>query len=408
MDRSGIEPLKRWLAGQALAAMPAGHITTRLCEELTTLGLPLWRCYASTTALHPQVESIGVTWKRGGEALQEQYGHGAFAAAAPTTPFWPAVLEAQLVARASAGPQLAIPMTRYRIEQGEGLEFSLLADFRALGGTDYACFVALFGTDGRYDGPSSGTAVSFTTDRAGGFTDEEIAALTEVMPSLATALRVAAQVAMTRDLLEVYVGRDVGRRVLNGEIRRGSVETITAAILVGDLRGFTTLADVTPSAELVTMLDDHLDALVGAVEERGGQVLKFLGDGLLATFSGNGPQRDCADALGAAVDALARMDALQRACRDAGRPATALDLALHAGDVLYGNVGSDRRLDFTVVGPAVNETARLESLCSALDVPLVASGRFVALIGEPARFRSLGTHALRGVRRPAEVFTIST
>src|SRR5690349_14953465 len=100
MDRAGIEPLKRWLAGQALAATPAARIATHVCQALSALGFPLWRCYASTTALHPQVESVGVTWMRGGNAFEEQYEHGAFAAAAPTTPFWPAVMEAQRAARA--------------------------------------------------------------------------------------------------------------------------------------------------------------------------------------------------------------------------------------------------------------------------------------------------------------------
>lgn len=396
------DALKQWLASQALAATPASRIATHVATELSALGLPLLRCHVGMSALHPQVESIGVTWTRDGADDVEEFGHGSFAAIATTSPFHEAVLSAQRAARAGASGDL--PMTRYRLERGEGLHFSLLARFRAAGATDYVCFVAVFGTEGTFDGPLSGTAVSFTTDRPGGFRDDEIAVLADVMPPLATALRVAAHVTTTRSLLEIYLGRDVGRRVLRGEIRRGVVETITAAILVGDLRGFTTLADTMPGANLVEMLDEHLDALVAAIEERGGQVLKFLGDGLLATFSTADPRRDCADALAAAVDALGRIDAIRR--RGAAGHA-ALDLALHAGDVLYGNVGSDRRLDFTVVGPAVNEAARLELLCSTLDVPLVASERFVRQLGAPERFRSLGTHALRGVREPAAVFTLA-
>lgn len=403
-----IEPLKRWLAGQALAATPAPRIATHVAQELVALGLPIWRCHVGMSALHPQVESIGLTWTRDGGELSEEYGHGSFASIAGTSPFHDAVRAAQDAARGGVGPERAIPMTRYRLERGEGLHYALLARFHAAGGTDYVCFVAVFGTEGRFDGALSGTAVSFMTDRAGGFRDDEIALLADLMASFAPALRVAAHVATTRSLLDVYLGRDVGRRVLSGEIRRGSVETITAAILVGDLRSFTTLADTTPSALLVEMLDDHLDALVAAIEDHGGQVLKFLGDGLLATFSAHGPRRDCAGALDAAVDALARTEALHAVRLADGRPVAALDLALHAGDVLYGNVGSDRRLDFTVIGPAVNEAARLESLCSALDVPLVASGRFVDLLDAPERFRSLGAHALRGVRRPAEVFTLAS
>jgi adenylate cyclase len=402
MDAPTIDGLTRWLARQALAATPVSQIVPHVARELLALGLPLRRCHVGMSALHPQVESVGVTWTRDGSEEVEEFGHGSFRAIATTSPFHDAVVSAQQSARAGG---TTIPMTRFRLERGEGLHYALLERFRAAGNTDYVCFVAVFGDEGRFDGPLSGTAVSFTTDRAGGFRDDEIAVLADVMPSLATALRVAAHVTTTRSLLDVYLGRDVGRRVLRGEIRRGQVETITAAILVGDLRGFTTLADATPSARLVEMLDDQLDALVGAVEERGGQVLKFLGDGLLATFSSDDARRDCADALAAAVDALDRTAAV-RARRGAEGHA-ALDLALHVGDVLYGNVGSDRRLDFTVVGPAVNEAARLELLCSTLDVPLVASERFVRQLDAADRFRSLGTHALRGVREPATVFGLA-
>jgi adenylate cyclase len=403
---STLDNLPRWLARQALAATSARPITTHVAETLVAAGLPLWRLHVGMSALHPQVESIGVTWTRGRGDVFETFGHGSFAAIAGTSPFHDAVIAAREQAR-DGGIPASPPMTRYRLERGEGLAYPLLADFRAQGGTDYVCYVAVFGVEGRFNDILSGTAVSFTSDRPGGFADADVARLTELMLPFAAALRVAAQVTTTRGLLDVYLGRDVGRRVLDGEIRRGSVETITAAILFGDLRGFTTLADATPTAELIAMLDDHLDALVGAIEDRGGQVLKFLGDGLLATFSSRGPTRDCADALDAAVDALARIDALGRAAQAAGRPRAALDVALHAGDVLYGNVGSDRRLDFTVIGPAVNEAARLEMLCTTLGVPLVASRRFVDQLAAPARFRSLGRHALRGVREPAEVFTVA-
>ncbi|MCW5892798.1 MAG: adenylate/guanylate cyclase domain-containing protein [bacterium] len=405
MPEPSLDALARWLSRQALDATPAERLVIHLAETLVALGLPLWRLHVGTSALHPQVESTGVTWTRGSAVQLETYGHGSFAAIAQTSPFHDAVVAAQRQARAGAAGT-TLPRTRYRLERGEGLRFPLLAGFREAGGTDYLCFVAVFGTAGHVDPHLSGTAVSFTSDRPGGFAEADVERLADLIPSFAAALRIAAHADTTRSLLDVYLGRDVGRRVLSGEIRRGSVETIAAAIVVGDLRGFTALADATPGAELVAMLDDHLDALVGAIEDRGGQVLKFLGDGLLATFSTHGPAQDCAAALDAGLDALSRIDALAAARRRDGRPAAALDLALHAGDVLYGNVGSERRLDFTVVGPAVNEAARLELLCAPLAVPLVASRRFVEQLGTPARFRSLGTHALRGVRHAAEVFTV--
>jgi adenylate cyclase len=284
-----------------------------------------------------------------------------------------------------------------------------LAEFHAAGGTDYLCFVIVYGNDGRLGSFSSGAAVSFTTDRPGGFTDGEVAMIADLLPAFGAALRVGADLSKTRTLLDTYLGRDVGRRVLSGEVRRGSVEAMSAAIVVGDLRGFTVLADEVPRDRLVSMLDDYLDCLVGPVEASDGQVLKFLGDGLLATFAFDtrAPQDVCRDALAAAIAALQRIDALNHQRRQDGLPVMTLDLALHAGEVLYGNVGSDRRLDFTIVGPAVNEAARLEALCATLDVALVASRRFVDLLGTPEKFRSLGPRALRGVREPVEVFTLS-
>jgi len=409
-SRPEVEALKRWLIQQAVLGTPVPRVAAGLADALVELGLPLWRAHLGFATLHPQVESIGLTWTRAGKRQLEMYEHGSFARVANSSPFYDAVAAARAEARGIHGTpsDILVPMRRFRLERGDGPDsYPLLAEFRAAGGTDYLCFVIIFGNDGRYDEFSTGAAISFTTDRAGGFADGEIAMLTELMPTFGAALRVGANLATTRTLLDTYLGRDVGRRVLSGEIHRGSVEAISAAIVVGDLRGFTALADEAPRDQLVGMLDDYLDCLVSPVEASGGQVLKFLGDGLLATFAFDTlePQAVCGDALSAATGALGRIDALNRKRQDQGQPTMMLDLALHAGEVLYGNVGSDRRLDFTIVGPAVNEAARLEALCATLDVPLVASRRFVDLLAAPAQFRSLGPRTLRGVRTPVEVFT---
>jgi adenylate cyclase len=179
-------------------------------------------------------------------------------------------------------------------------------------------------------------------------------------------------------------------------------------MFVGDLRGFTMLADSVPRDDLVALLNEYLDCLIAPIETAGGQILKFLGDGLLATFSfaDTDAATACAAALSAATSALQSVNALNERRAAAKLPLTMLDLALHAGDVLYGNVGANRRLDFTIIGPAVNEAVRLEALCSALDVPLIASSRFVEHLGATNRFRSLGPQMLRGVRRPVEVFSL--
>jgi adenylate cyclase len=409
---SDIAALKRWLIEQALLGASVPRVAEGFADRIAAAGLPIWRAHAAFSTLHPQVESVGLTWTREGKRQFEEFGHGSFDRLVNASPFYDAVAAAQALARAmpDGAAGIGTPMTRYRLERGDGPDkYEILAEFRAAGGTDYVCFVIVFGSGGRYDAFASGAAVSLTTDRAGGFTDAEIAVLVDVMPAFGAALRVGAGVATTRNLLDTYLGRDVGARVLSGEIRRGSVEAISAAIVVGDLRRFTSLADEMSHDALVAMLDDYLDCLTGPIEAGGGQVLKFLGDGLLATFgfTSGEQQAFCMRALTAASEALDRVEALNRRRRDAGLPVTTFDLALHAGEVMYGNVGSDRRLDFTIIGPAVNEAARLEALCSTLGVPLVASGHFVELIGTPARFRSLGPHTLRGVRAPVEVFTLA-
>jgi len=405
-----VAAVKHWLVHQALLATPIPRLAARFVDKLLALGLPIWRAHVGISTVHPQVEAIGLTWTRQGKRQVEEFEHGSFARMANSSPFYEAVTAAQALSRAARedSEESIIPMTRFRLERGEGWPSSpLLGEFHAAGGTDYVCFVIIFGVDGRLGPHSSGAAVSFTTDRPGGFTDDEIATMADLLPTFGAALRVGADLSKTRTLLETYLGRDVGRRVLSGDVRRGSVEAMSAAIVVGDLRGFTMLADEVPRDRLVSMLDDYLDCLVGPVEASDGHVLKFLGDGLLATFAFDTrePQAVCADALAAATAALQRIETLNEQRRRDGQPIMTLDLALHAGEVLYGNVGSDRRLDFTIVGPAVNEAARLEALCATLDVPLVASRRFVDVLGAPEKFRSLGPRVLRGVRAPVEVFT---
>jgi len=405
--------LQRWLVHQALLATPIPRVAGHFVDSLVDMGMPVWRAFLATSTLHPQIEGVGLTWTRDGQRLRQEYQHGSFERVPSLGPMYDAVVATQgrPSADANAISSVITPMTRYRLDRGEGTAtYAILEEFRAGGATDYLCFAIPFANGGNVDEGNAGAVVSVMVDRPGGFTDEEVATIADLMPALGAALRSSTDLAAIRTALDTYLGRDVGRRVLNGEIKRGSVEAISAAILVGDLRGFTVLADEVPRDRLVSMLDDYLDCLVSPVEASGGQVLKFLGDGLLATFAfdAHEPRTMCVAALAAATEALRRIDELNRNRNDEGQPIMTLDLALHAGDVLYGNVGSARRLDFTIVGPAVNESARLEALCATLDVPLVASRRFVDLLGTPEKFHSLGPRVLRGVRAPVEVFTLVT
>ncbi len=210
-------------------------------------------------------------------------------------------------------------------------------------------------------------------------------------------------------MLGTYLGEDAGRRVHAGAIQRGSVEKLHAVIWYADIRGFTPISDSAPGSVIVDLLNDVFEILTAALRPRGGQVLKFIGDGMLATFSFEEADRaeTCRRALDAAIEAMQQLDALKEAREAAGSPAASVDLALHIGEVLYGNVGATDRLDFTVIGPAVNEVARIEALCEPLDRAVLISAEFAAAVtAGDRRLEPLGRHALRGVRETKEIFAL--
>jgi adenylate cyclase len=195
--------------------------------------------------------------------------------------------------------------------------------------------------------------------------------------------------------------------VLRGHIERGVAEKISAVVWFSDLQGFTRITDTAPPAEVIPLLNDYADAIVTALQGQGGEVLKFMGDGILAIFDAALAADACAGALDAAVDAKARVDALNRRRKTAGLPVTRFYLGLHVGEVFYGNIGSIDRLDFTVVGPAVNETSRIAAMCRALDQEVLLSSAFAEAAGAGRRrLVSVGRYALRGVQRPQELYTI--
>ncbi|MBM3483517.1 MAG: adenylate/guanylate cyclase domain-containing protein, partial [Alphaproteobacteria bacterium] len=295
-----------------------------------------------------------------------------------------------------------------------GREFPILEEFRQQGATDYYATRSAYGFDGQYE-ESPGIVFTWTTKRPNGFNDADLNLLRALAAPLALTMRVAANRRLAVGLAATYLGQDAGRRVLAGDIQRGKTNTISAVLLYGDLRGFTRLADAVQRDELIEMLDDYLECMAVPVEKFGGQVLKFMGDGMLGTFEvkqGEGAKErgeECVAALNAALEAHGRIEALNRDRAAAGKPIMTLDLALHLGEVLYGNVGSPTRLDFTVVGPAVNEVSRLETMCQALDRGLIISKAFKdAMPPEAPPLLPLGRYGLRSVRDPVELYTVET
>jgi adenylate cyclase len=290
-------------------------------------------------------------------------------------------------------------------EQGE---FPLLDRFvRDLGTTDYLALSVAYGP-GSTLGVVPGLVISYQTDRRGGFEDAELDLLRRLTRPFALAYKAIDSVHTGRSLLETYLGVDPARRVLDGAIVRGRAEPVQAVLWYSDLRGFTRIADTAPRDQLLDLLNEYADCLVSTISTHGGEVLKFIGDGILAMFP-LGERSPCARALDAAEAALVHIDALNERRRGEGLPWTDIHLALHVGEVLYGNIGSRERLDFTVVGPAVNEVARIEAMCRSLDQRIITSSAFAEAAGDARRrLVSLGRYALRGVRRPEELFTVDS
>ena len=271
-------------------------------------------------------------------------------------------------------------------------DFPIVVDLDEQGITDYLILPLPFSDRARY-------GVSFATRAAGGFTDQQLKRLAQLTPTLASVVEILSVRRIARNLMTTYLGRETGQRVLDGMIQRGSTETINATIWYSDLRGFTYLTDRLPSNVLISLLNDHFERIVGPIETNGGEVLKFMGDALLAIFP--------IDALGgeaqAATAALHALDGSLVATADSnlerrqdGQPEVDFWVALHMGDISYGNIGAADRLDFTVIGPAVNQAARIEGHCRVMDRRFLMSGTFAEY--SPIPGESIGFHAARGSR----------
>jgi adenylate cyclase len=301
------------------------------------------------------------------------------------------------------------------LDGNEPSRFPVLQDFRAQGATDYFASAMFFGQStntqrANPEDPPEGLISSWTSDAPEGFSDRDIGAIRELLPVLGLALKSASSYRTAHDLLAVYLGRDAGERVLSGDIRRGSLDTIRAFIWYFDLQAFTKLAETTPGDQMVAMLNDYFGAVVGAVEAYGGDVLKFMGDGLLAIFKfADDDGAGCSRAIAAADELLGTMAAINDRRGAEGMVLTNFSLALHVGDVMYGNIGSDDRLDFTVIGPAVNMASRIQAMCRPLEQDLIISSAMAgSAVRERKRIVSIGRHDLRGIPNPQELFALVT
>jgi adenylate cyclase len=375
-----------WLVDGARSASKSEDVLTEMCVHLTQCGLPLWRVAVYVNTLHPQIFARRFLWKPGAHAD---------------------VAEAPFAFAANAGFRDS-PITRIR-ETGETIrrrladpdcpmDYEILNEMRAEGASDYLAAPLPF-TNGEIH------VASFATQQAGGFSDAEIAALETILPPLSRVAEVRALRRTAVNLLDAYVGHDAGERILAGRIQRGDAETIRAVIWLSDMRGFTRLADTIAPQALIGRLNIFFDCLAPAIEAEKGEVLKFMGDGLLAIFRfADGSEIDaaCARALRAARRARASVDALPAFGEGDAEARLRFGLALHVGEALYGNIGGGGRLDFTCIGPPINMAARLEKIAAKLGRVIVASSAFAARL--PDDFTALGAFELAGFREAQTVY----
>jgi adenylate cyclase len=291
-----------------------------------------------------------------------------------------------------------------RALDSEQMEFPVFAEMRAAGMTDYVAIINRFASESVI-GEMDCVYSSWTTRAPTGFSDRHVSALHRLTPFLSLAVKSVALARMTGTLMQTYLGRDAGERVLRGRIVRGIADRIDTAIWFSDLRGFTHITDTEPE-QVIPLLNDYADVIVSAIHDNGGDVLKLIGDGTLAIFTADDRPRACNAALSAAMAARKGIAELKTRRRAEGLPVTDMYLGLHVGEVYYGNVGSRERLDFTVVGPAVNEASRIAAMCRSADQPLLTSAAFASVGDIRKRLVSVGRYALRGVSTAQELFTL--
>ena len=380
MPTREIRAVVDWLIDGARSAPQPLQVLTQLCERLVACGIPLWRVAVFVRTLHPNVMGRRFVWRPGAEI---EAGEAPYELLETSDYLDSTIARVYLTEK---------PIRRRLADPDCPLDFPILAERRAEGVTDYLAS-PLFFTDG------SVHVVTSTTREPGGFTDEQIAGIEAIITPLARVAEVLALRRMASTLLDTYVGHDAGERILAGHIRRGDIEEIHAAIWLSDMRGFTALADGLPPRVLIDILNRYFDCQVPAILDHGAEVLKFMGDGLLAIFTITGDESEvCNRALAAARQAQASIAALAASAM----PGLRFGLALHIGDVLYGNIGSGNRLDFTCIGPAVNCAARIEKLTGQLGRAILASDEFARHC--PGEFAPLGEFSLAGFSTPQLVF----
>ena len=381
-----VSDVAHWLTSETRDERFVDNIFAEFCMRLQRAGIPVKRASLHLLIQHPQWLGARVLWVDGmREATITRVDYDV----RQRTEYIGSPVEEIL---GGAGE------IRENLERDPALgrKHGLYAELRSLGLTDYVAWPMHHTLGKRH-------MVAFSTDRPGGFDEAHIAGLKGLLPILALVSEIRMKNRLARTLLETYVGTHAGELILAGATRRGSGTTVRAAILICDLRDFTRISDSWPRDDVIGLLNDYFDAMSEPIARHGGEILKFMGDGLLAIFPLSQPSA-CADLLHAVTEARAAMAALNERNREAGIEPLKFGVGVHVGDVMYGNIGSRARLDFTVIGPAVNMASRLETLTKQVGKPVLLSRAFADLVKGDFDLERVGEYPVRGFTDPIELF----
>ena len=398
MNETAFNELAGWVTEAGLIGRTESELMAGFCRRIADAGVPLARALVILDTLHPIYEGRAFRWRADAPEAAEvlDYGRtneGEAAESWRRSPFFHLLQ--------SGGTEI-----RRRLAAGDPADFPAFAQARDEGVTDHLVLVHRFAAESVI-GEMDCVYSTWSSETPAGFSDDDVAALRRLAPFLELAVKAAARARMAGTLAETYLGRDAGRRVMSGRIVRGVAEKIGAVLWYSDLHGYTNISDNSPPEQIIPLLNDYADVVVSAVHGHGGDVLKLIGDGTLAIFPADNREEACLGALAAAVRARKDVVELNGKRAAAGLPTTQLYLALHVGDVFYGNIGSKDRLDFTVIGPAVNEVSRILAMSRSVEQDVLISASFADALGSAMRRRlvSIGRFALRGVAQPQELFT---
>ena len=387
----GIWPSERrsvldWLMNETSSQRFLDNLLVEMCERLVGEGVPVARSSLHLRIQHPQWQGARILWQPGAEEAHVD----TFDYDVDTTELFLRRPATEIYNGASEVRQ------HLDANNADVVRYPLFEELKQDGFTDYVAWPIQHTWGKRH-------VVTFATKKSKGFSEYEIDYLKDLLPALALASEIRMKNAMARTLLETYVGPHASAEILAGATTRGSGKTISAAIMICDLRDFTALSDLWPRDDIIEILNGYFDALCDPVEARGGEILKFMGDGLLAIFPLSNPNA-CADLLQAIDEGRQRIGALNIQLAESGKPALRYGVGVHVGDVMYGNIGSRKRLDFTAIGPAVNVASRLEELTKVIKRPVLLSSDFVKVLGTLKGFADLGPHSLRGLEKPVSVY----